>query len=214
MNAATVADLPSRLSFDCPASLIARLRARYDEPHRRYHTWSHIVACLDARDALTDTTTPEIDLALLFHDAVYEPFATDNEIRSGELLLEEGRRAWIDDLILQRAQRLVRATAHASAEACDSEQARIVVDADLSILGADGACFEEYERLVRDEYSLVDDAAFTTGRIAILRGFLDRPAIYSTLRARRLWEARARRNLEDSLVRLDRRLPPPATEAC
>ena len=191
-----------RLSFDCPATLLERLRARYAEPHRRYHTWTHVLACFAARDQLTGAAMPEVDLALLFHDAVYEPHARDNEARSAALLVEEGRRAWLGEPLLQRARALVEATRHDGGPRDDTEESCIVVDANLSILGTDEATFDEYERQVRQEYADVDDASYRAGRGAVLRALLARPALYSTCRGRRLWEARARRNLEDSLARL------------
>ncbi len=190
-----------QLSFDCPASLLERVRARYAEPHRRYHTWAHILACLDAREQITGAALPEVDLALLFHDAVYEPLARDNEARSADLLVEEGRRAWMDEGLLQRAKVLIAATGHGGDDVIDTEEACIVVDADLSILGSDHATFQEYERLVRQEFASIDDATYAAGRSRVLRMFLERPAIYATRRGQRLWEARARENLEGSLAR-------------
>ena len=191
-------DLAARLSFDCPPSLLERLRARYAEPQRRYHTWTHVLACFDARDQLTSTALPAVDLALLFHDAVYEPLAADNEGASAELLLEEGRRASIDDRVLQRARALVLATKHH--EAGDGgEDACIVLDADLSILGSESAVFAEYERQVRIEYAQVDDATYAAARASILRGILARPVLYLTRRGQHLWEANARANLAASI---------------
>jgi predicted metal-dependent HD superfamily phosphohydrolase len=205
------AALPARhlerltLKLDVPDSLQDRLAARYAEPHRRYHTWTHVLACLDARSQLTDAVLPEVDLALLFHDAVYEPLRSDNEARSADLLLAEGRWAWLDDRLLGRAQELVLATAHHGGAATDdSPEACIVVDADLSILGADPATFKAYERDVRAEFGMFDDASYAAGRSAVLRGFLARPAIYATRRGERLWEAQARANLERSLAGLAR----------
>jgi predicted metal-dependent HD superfamily phosphohydrolase len=145
---------------------------------------------------------PEVDLALVFHDAIYEPLATDNEERSARLLLYEGRCAWLHESLLQRAQVLVRATAHGVGHAVDTEEACIVVDADLSILGSDPSTFEEYERLVREEFGSVDDPSYAIGRAKVLTCFLERPFIYATKRAQRLWESRARSNLERSLARL------------
>jgi predicted metal-dependent HD superfamily phosphohydrolase len=190
-----------------PGDLAARVRARYAEPHRRYHSWTHVLACFDARDRITSAPLPEVDLALLFHDAIYVPLAKDNEALSAQFLLEEGRRAWLDDRVLRRAQALVLATKHDDAGAADSEEACIVVDADLSILGSDAATFEEYESLVRQEYAAVDDATYAAGRSRVLRAFLERPAIYATRRGQRLWEVQARRNLERSLARLATSVP-------
>jgi predicted metal-dependent HD superfamily phosphohydrolase len=188
--------------LDAPASLLHRLFCRYAEPHRHYHTLTHIAACLDARARITDSALPEVDLALLFHDAIYDPLATDNEERSACLLVEEGRRAWMHEELLQRAQVLVLATRHGGGSHDLSEEACIVVDADLSILGSDREAFDAYERLVRKEYAFVDDAAFRAGRLRVLQAFLERPSIYCTRRAQQHWEARARRNLETSAASL------------
>jgi predicted metal-dependent HD superfamily phosphohydrolase len=204
MNAHALAHLQERVSFDCPASLLARLANRYAEPHRRYHTATHIVACFEARHRISRAAMPDVDLALLFHDAVYSPLAGDNEARSAELLVEEGRRAWLDDRVLQRAEALVRATQHGDASALDSEEACIVVDADLSILGSDELTFDLYERQVREEFEAIDDASYAAGRSHVLSLFLAREAIYATRPAQRLWEARARKNLERSMEKLGR----------
>ncbi len=204
MDAPLHAGLLDRLSFDTSGALLPRVLARYEEPHRRYHGLRHILACLDARDRLTRVRSPEVDLALLFHDAVYEPLARDNEARSAALLLAEGRRAWISDPTLLRAAALVHATAHQASEACDSAEAGVVVDADLSILGADDGAFDEYERQVREEYAMVDPAAYAAGRSQVLRHLLARPSIYATRPGQRLWESRARANIERSLSRLGR----------
>ncbi len=185
-----------------PAELLEPLASRYAEPHRRYHTWAHVLACLEARGQITRAALPEVDLALLFHDAVYDPLATDNEARSAQLLVDEGRRAWLHEDLLHRARELVLATAHGDEGPTDSEEACIVVDADLSILGAEPGTFQTYEQQVRHEYACVDDARWATGRAGVLRQFLARPAICATRRGQRLWEASARRNLEESLRRL------------
>jgi|HubBroStandDraft_2_1064218.scaffolds.fasta_scaffold110930_1 predicted metal-dependent HD superfamily phosphohydrolase len=195
-------DLAERLSFDCPVPLLERLAARYGEPHRRYHTWAHVLGCFDARDRITDAAMPEVDLALLFHDAIYDPFAGDNEARSAELLLHEGRLAWLDERVLRRAAALVAVTKHGGdPDADDGLEACVVIDADLSILGAERGAFEQYEGLVRQEFS-VDDETYAAGRSYVLRAFLARPSIYATRRGARLWEARARQNLEISLSRM------------
>jgi predicted metal-dependent HD superfamily phosphohydrolase len=202
MDACLPADLAHHVLPDWPGNLAAHVSARYAEPHRRYHTWAHVLACFEARERITGAALPEVDLALLFHDAIYDPFAKDNEARSAGLLVDEGRRAWIDERLLQRAHALVLATRHDDTSAADSEEACIVVDADLSILGADEATFEDYERNVRGEYVSLDGATYSAGRSAVLQAFLDRPTIYATRRGQRLWEASARKNLERSLARL------------
>ena len=78
----------------------------------------------------------------------------------------------------------------------------LLVDIDLAILGAAPARFDEYERQIRDEYGFVPEAVFREKRAGILRGFLERPALFSTPALAARFEAAARANLADALARL------------
>ena len=73
----------------------------------------------------------------------------------------------------------VLATRHAG-ERPETADGRLLVDVDLSILGADADRFDEYERQVREEYAYVDDEAFRRGRRLVLEGFVGRASIYGT----------------------------------
>jgi predicted metal-dependent HD superfamily phosphohydrolase len=96
---------------------------------------------------------------------------------------------------------LILSTRHqAAASGVDAE---ILVDIDLSILGAVPVRFDEYERQVREEYSWVPDFLFRRERKAILKEFLARPRIFSTTHFRDRYEQQARSNIERSLERLD-----------
>jgi len=184
---------------DIPTSMISRLIPRYAEPHRRYHTWSHIGACFDAIEKISSDRSQEVALALFYHDAVYEPLSKDNEARSAALLMDEGQRAGVDAAVLKKAYAMILATKHDAMP--ETEQACIVVDADLSILGAEDAIFDRYEDAIREEFGSVPDAAFAAGRLKVMQQFLQREEIFATERARDLWEARARKNLGRSLQR-------------
>ena len=81
--------------------------------------------------------------------------------------------------------------------------AQVLVDADLSILGAHPARFREYEAQVRGEYGWVPDEIFRPARAKILKEFLGRPYLYCTAHFRERYEAQARRNLEHSLLYLE-----------
>src|SRR5271170_6547335 len=192
------------IPFGISVEMVARLIPRYGEPHRRYHTWSHIGACFDAAEYLTPLPiSQEIVLALLYHDAVYFPFAKDNEEQSAMLLVIEGRRAGLDVGLLKKSAAMILATEHASSP--ESEDACIVVDADLSILGTDEATFDRYENAIREEYKAVHDEAFAAGRRKVMQSFLDREWIFSTRIGRAIWEETARANIKRSVRKWSKR---------
>ena len=178
--------------------LMNQLVAAYSERHRHYHTLQHLRECLAHADAVrTLAKRPaEVELALWFHDAVYDPRRTDNEERSARWAHASVLAAGCEAAIADRMSALVLATAgHHASEDVDTQ---LLLDVDLSILGSAYARFDEYERQVRLEYAHVDDAAFRAGRLEFVTGMLARPAIYATQVYREALEPRARENLARS----------------
>lgn len=190
-----------------PEGVLADLRNRYAEPQRRYHTWAHIEALLGwfalRRDHLHDPVA--VELAILFHDAVYDPARSDNEAQSARLLEDADLPDVTDDTRL-RAIRMIEATAaHGLADNLDEKDRTDMaefLDMDLSILGAAPAVFEGYERAIRDEYAFVPEALFRAARRGILERFLERPTLYFSDWGRDRFEARARSNVAASIAAL------------
>lgn len=184
------------------AELLADLTRRYSEPHRQYHTMQHLNECFGNLDAMRDAAThpAEIELALWFHDAIYDVTRHDNEQRSAEcassVLLSMGASA----NAACRVHALVMVTRHNALPNSLDEQ--ILVDIDLSILAATPARFAEYEIQVRAEYAWVPEETYRSKRAAILQSFLDRESIYNTAHIKASHEANARRNLADSIAKL------------
>lgn len=147
----------------------------------------------------------EIFLATLFHDAVYEPLAKDNEARSAvlahEAIAAEPRLASID---VAAVTSLIEATAHhASFKPRDEDDDRsLFLDADMSVLGAPTDVYDAYTRGVRAEYAAVPDEAFRAGRGTFLRGVLAAPAIFLSPFFRGRLEAAARANVARELAAL------------
>lgn len=184
-----------------PGGLLEALVARYAEPHRAYHTLPHVLACLaHAAEMRPRLEHPGcVELALWFHDAVYEPRAGDNEERSAALAAEALGSATSGE-VREHVRRLVLATRHPSRPA--ENDARYVVDIDLAILGAAPEAFDAYEAAIRREYRWVPGPLYRAKRRLVLQGFLDLDRIYTTEELGRRWEKRARANLERSLARL------------
>ncbi len=175
------------------------LQAAYAEPQRKYHTLQHLAECLALFDQHRDLAVEpaEIEIALWFHDAIYAVRASDNEARSADWAEAELRKAGVAEARIARVRGHILATRH-SALPEGSDQA-LLVDIDLSILGAPGPRFEEYELQVREEYRWVPGFLFQLKRKQILTQFLARDALFVTPALRAALEARARENLAASL---------------
>ena len=185
-----------------PDDLLAELRERYAEPQRRYHTLEHIRESLDrAAETRSFQTHPaEIDLAIWFHDAVYDPRRADNEERSADWAASALRSAGVAPGSIELVRDWILQTKHDSVPA--NSDARIFVDIDLSILGAPPARFAAYESAIREEYAWVPDDTFRARRAEVLQRFLARDTIFATGWFRERFEAQARENLKQSLQQL------------
>jgi predicted metal-dependent HD superfamily phosphohydrolase len=185
-----------------PSKWYDTLTAAYAEPQRHYHNQQHIAACLaefDIARTLAQHATA-VELALWFHDAVYDPRAHDNEERSAALLKQCAIEVGLPPLLTQTASNLVMATKTHSVG--DDADAALIVDIDLSILGAEPKRFSEYEDQIRLEYAWVPEAVFASKRAEILEKFLARDRIFTTQRFYQKYERQARRNLAASVNNL------------
>ena len=173
-----------------------RLCAAYAEEHRAYHNLEHIAECLaelDSTPAAAGGDLDAIELAIWYHDAVYDTHASDNEAMSAEWADRDLDRFGIPDSTRVDVTRLILATQHSAAPVQEDEA--LLVSIDLSTLGKSPEHYAAYAEAIRREYAWVPDSQFADGRAKVLRGFLDRAQIYPDLAFRVRYEAQARRNL-------------------
>jgi predicted metal-dependent HD superfamily phosphohydrolase len=177
---------------------------RYSSPARHYHNLGHLRACLAELDRVRHLAcdAPGVELALWYHDAIYDPTRSDNEQRSADLAREDSKRAGLSPERIELIVSLILATRHDSPPATADQ--RLIVDIDLAILGGEQAEFDAYEVAIRQEYAHVPESDFRRGRAAILQRFLDRPRIYTTDYFHGKYEAAARANLRRSIDGLTR----------
>lgn len=186
-----------------PDALAADLRARYREPHRRYHDEHHLDAVLAAIDELADQASDveAVRLAAWFHDCVYDPTRSDNEQASADLAATLLPTYDYPADLVAEVRRLIMVTAeHRPVEG--DQNGAVLSDADLAVLGAARPVYDAYARAVREEYAHVSDADFTTGRAAVLRGLLSARPLFRTALGRERWETAARANLRRELAGL------------
>lgn len=188
-----------------PDGVYEELLAGYTEPQRHYHTVRHLEECFAELAAVrAEAERPaEVELALWFHDAIYDTRRHDNEQRSAEWARSVAAGAGLDAGVAERVAALVMATRHDAVP--ESADARVLVDVDLSILGASEPRFDEYERDVRQEYAWVPDVVFMRERRKILARLLARPRVFATRHFAAAREHRARLNLTRSVRQLRKR---------
>jgi predicted metal-dependent HD superfamily phosphohydrolase len=193
---------------------LSRLQSAYAEGHRGYHTSRHIDECLSLVDELKHLCErpAEVECALWFHDAIYEPMSKSNEERSADWAAEFLACSGAAQDVVGRIRSHIMATRHEALPA-DADSS-VVVDIDLSILGAEPSRYEEFERDVRKEYRWVPRFIYGPKRAAILQSFLDRPRIYQTEPMFERFEEKARGNVSKAIRALSHKSSETRQPAC
>ena len=181
----------------------ADLVCRYSESHRFYHDLTHIEHCFlelsKMRNLAADLNA--VELALWYHDAIYDVRRNDNEEKSADLAKEFCLRIGLSDAFAKKVRALILSSKHHRGNPGDLDE-QIFTDLDLSAWGKSWKEFQKDTKNIRLEYSWVTEAVFRKKRAEILKGFLDRPSIYNTDYFRARYEIQARKNLKRSLTRL------------
>ncbi|HKU40067.1 MAG TPA: hypothetical protein VJR89_18030 [Polyangiales bacterium] len=95
---------------------------------------------------------------------------------------------------------LVSSTRHDAGAA--GQDALLLRDIDLSILGASPDRYARYERDIRSEYAIVPEDLYRQGRRRVLEHFLERMVIYETPYFYEPLESQARENLARAIAAL------------
>lgn len=195
-----LAALVGRLGGDPTRSgeVFDRLHAAWTAKDRRYHDLRHLTACLHELDAARAEapTADLVELALWYHDAVYQPGARDCEQRSADLLTRDAAVLALPADTVRRAADLVRATAHAHGAAEEGDPAvDLIVDIDLSILGRDIFAFMDFEYGVEEEFAATPTMVFRIARGRFLASLLAAPRIFRSAGFRARYERRAREQI-------------------
>ncbi|GAB3190650.1 DUF4031 domain-containing protein [Nesterenkonia suensis] len=179
---------------------------RWAEPHRNYHSLTHLAAVLTAvgilerAGELPGALRRRVLLGAWFHDAVYAGAAGQDEEYSARLA-EDRLQGLLPAEEVAQVSRLVRLTASHDPSSGDVAGA-VLVDADLEVLGRAPAAYRRYTEQVREDYAQVPEHLFRQGRAQVLARLLERPHLYRTATGQQLWEDTARANLSAELAEL------------
>ena len=182
--------------FSEPQKVFNKLIAAYSEKQRAYHTLQHLYECLifleSIRADLKDAHA--VELAIWFHDAIYDPQAKNNELKSAELF----EQYLFQDLsidIVQKIKRWIIAT-HKH-EVTDELDLQFLLDIDLAILAASPERFDEYEQQIQQEYAWVDPDVYSIKRKQVLAHFYQAEPLYQTEYFQQNFERKAKGNLKN-----------------
>lgn len=162
--------------------------AAYMEPHRMYHTLSHIHSMLK----LLGNMTADQFWATWYHDFVYNPLARDNEERSAEIAANRLRRIGVEP---SNVVQMILATKTHAVDRSRPTETLAFLDADMAILGQPPEVYRIYAELVRQEFHMVPDDQYRVGRLAFLDTTIEAPEIYGTQAFKDRFEKQAKVNL-------------------
>ena len=142
-----------------------------------------------------------VEMALWFHDAIYDVPGKENELRSAELFAAraDGRGS---EQFRSEVHRLIMATTHLDPPPATLDES-FIVDIDLSSFGLPWEEFLRDSRAVRAELPHVSDAEFYPRQKKFLESFAARSEFCFTEFFRDRHETRARENIERLCARLE-----------
>ena len=186
----------SQLSIeqDVSQTLLNTLITAYTEPQRAYHTVQHIAECLahfqNIQSSLNDSIA--VETAIWFHDAVYDPKASDNELQSAELMKSVCNEFLSEQQIEKVYQWIIATQKH---QPSDDHDLNSLLDIDLAILGSNAERFAEYQQQIQFEYAWVESDVYKVKRKQVLQQFEQMNPIYQTRWFRYHYEKQAKISL-------------------
>ena len=172
----------------------------YSGRKRHYHNLHHLQHMLNALEgSLTVCDDADTSLfAILYHDIIYSATAGDNEEKSAEVAGERLLDIGYDTARIARCKaHIITTKGHETSADADTN---LLLDADLSILGASPEDYKVYCANVRKEYSVYPDFLYRPGRKKVITHFLGMDRIYKTELFRECYEQTARINLAAELA--------------
>ena len=192
-----------RVDKEAARRAFADMVKHYNGDGRYYHVLTHVGELLDTVDEMRDLAEDYqmIQLAIWFHDVIYDPRGQNNEVKSAEYARQTLQKLGLPERVITRVSDLILKTVSHVSEKEDVD-ALILLDADLAPLGADEDVFARQSQALRHEFNWVPEDVYRESRANILSGFLGRERIYQTDWMYNAREAKARSNLSRAIAEL------------
>ncbi|MFN3405359.1 MAG: hypothetical protein ACK40G_14760 [Cytophagaceae bacterium] len=177
----------------------------YSSGKRHYHNLNHINDLLKSAEEYKSIITDydSVNFAIWFHDLVYNAIASDNEEKSASLANKWMQELKISEEQINKVVYMIMVTKnHMSFADPNDNDTSLFLDFDLKILGQERNIYREYMNKIRQEYSLVPDLLYNPGRKKVLKKFLEAESLYKTEEFKKLYEDKARANIQFELEQL------------
>lgn len=182
------------------------LVSRYEDNSRKYHNLKHIQNCLDELSSVRELCKDAdgVEIALWFHDSVYDTDFSNNEEKSADFAFEQLIKGGSDIKFAQKVKELILATKHNQKQTDIDFQ--FIVDIDLASLAIPFDEFTENTKLIGLEYGKIPPEKFKQGRVIFLKNMLSsvRERIYFSQYFFDKYEQKARENLTKSIEMLSK----------
>lgn len=176
--------------------LFSNILQHYSEKDRHYHNLTHIQKMLDFSflhaDKIQDIET--LQLAIFYHDIIYNSLSKNNETDSAALAIEQLSRTNFPKEKIRLVEQFIVSTQKHFPLIVHSDL-HYFLDFDLAILGTDRTIYADYAEKIRKEYKWVPAFLYNKNRKKVLQHFLERKHIYFTATFRNQYEIIARENL-------------------
>jgi predicted metal-dependent HD superfamily phosphohydrolase len=191
----------SSLGISEPGNIFEELKAEYTSADRAYHSDTHVSECLRHLQSYVHLAKviPEIEIAIWFHDAIYDTKKSDNEELSAEWAVRYLSEKRLNSESIARIEDMILCTKTHEASSSD---AVLMLDIDLGILGTPTEVFERYDQDIRREYQWIPEQDYKAGRAQVLTTFLERDTIYKNKEIAEKLEHQARVNLSRKIEEL------------
>jgi predicted metal-dependent HD superfamily phosphohydrolase len=194
-------NLFSRIGFNANEieTLWLDLEKAYSGKSRHYHNLNHLKEMIELFDEYQNRlkNPDEVLFSIFYHDYIYKATRKDNELKSAEYALKV--EAHSSASLLNKNLIFDAICATQSHQQNDIEDINWLIDFDLKILAKDWNDYQIYFNQIRKEYRIYPDFLYNPGRKKALEHFLENEYIFQTEEFRRLFEEKARINIEKEI---------------
>ncbi|KAL4482165.1 hypothetical protein ABPG72_014978 [Tetrahymena utriculariae] len=191
------------------------IRLKYSENYRYYHTLSHIYCMLQLSEQIKFNHSVNVQLAIWFHDVIYNPKAHDNEKRSAQYYILFDKELKQNNIIVGNSEiveaYILQTEKHLSDQIPEQilndlsfkQDLEYFLDLDLCILGLSQDIYEKYSQDIIREYSHYSNEQIKNGRTKILENFLNQN-LFKTEQFQQRYGEQAKTNIKREIQNLQK----------